>query len=47
MKQVPKGFWKKKENRINAIKRLVEGTGKKPTEITQRDFHENELVGLT
>ncbi len=46
MKQVPKGFWKKKENRVAAIKRLVEKLGKPPNEITRRDFKENKLAGV-
>ena len=40
------GHWQKKENRVKAIKRMVDDRGKKPTEITHRDFLENGLRGL-
>ena len=41
--RVPRGHWKKKENRVKAIKEMVESLGKPPTEITKKDFYENGL----
>jgi len=38
MNNTPKNYWKSKENRINAIKELVEKSGKKPSEMTTKDF---------
>jgi len=40
------GFYKKKENRIEAVKWLVEKTGKDPRNLTQNDFKKNRLRGL-
>ena len=42
----PHGFWKEKENRVEAIRWLVAKLGKGPGEITQGDFNENGLGGL-
>jgi len=43
---VPNGFWKSKENRIDAVKWLLEKTGKKPEEIDTLDLRSNNLHGL-
>ena len=42
MKQVPDGFWKKRENRVKATNWMVEETGKKPTEITRNFYYRNK-----
>ena len=46
MKHVPHGYWKERENRINAIKRLVENFKKPIEEISQKDFQKNRLGGI-
>ncbi len=46
MKQTPRGFWDKRENRVKAIKWLVEKLDKPIAEITQRDFTNGGLSGL-
>ncbi|MDI6917917.1 MAG: hypothetical protein QMC80_09010 [Thermoplasmatales archaeon] len=42
----PRGYWNKKENRVNAVKELVKKLGKKPEKITKQDFLNNALGGL-
>ncbi|MDO8339527.1 MAG: hypothetical protein Q7T16_02620 [Candidatus Burarchaeum sp.] len=44
--QTPRGFYESKENRIAAVKWLVEKLGKDPRDITVEDFHSNRLGGL-
>ncbi|HID71128.1 MAG TPA: hypothetical protein EYP29_00075 [Thermoplasmata archaeon] len=42
----PPGHWNKKENRIKAVRELVQKLGKDPKEITRKDFIENGLGSL-
>lgn len=44
--QTVKFFWKKRENRVKAIKDFVEKLGKPPTQITYKDFKDNGLGGV-
>ena len=46
MIQTPHGFYKKKENRIVAVKWLVKKLKKDPGDIIQREFNNNRLAGL-
>jgi len=46
MKNPPKDKWRFKEDRINAIKRMVKESGKQPGAITERDFKNSKLFGL-
>jgi hypothetical protein len=46
MLQTPHGFYKKKENRVAAVRWLVEKLGKDPRDITADDFQSNRLWGL-
>ncbi|MEW5936215.1 MAG: hypothetical protein AB1665_00120 [Candidatus Thermoplasmatota archaeon] len=45
-KQVPQRHWDKRENRIAAVRWLVEHLGKAPSQVTVDDFRECELTGL-
>lgn len=40
------GYWNKKENRVNAVRELVEKLGRDPGDVTRRDFVENNLGSL-
>lgn len=40
----PHGYWKNRENRIRAIRELVNKLGKAPRNITQKDFFRNGLA---
>jgi len=42
----PKGFYEKKENRVAAVKWLIEKLKKDPRDLTQEDFKDNGLTGL-
>jgi hypothetical protein len=44
--RVPRGYWTSIEHRLDAIKWLVQKTGKKPHEILKDDFINNGLGGL-
>ena len=44
MDKVPQGYWKKKENRVKAIRGMVDDLGKKPTEITRGGILINGLI---
>jgi hypothetical protein len=46
MVKVPQDYWNKKENRVNAVKKLVEGLNKPITELTKKDFYNANGVGL-
>lgn len=46
MEKTPSGIFNEKENRVNAVKWLVERLRKDPRELTYRDFKNNRLVGL-
>jgi predicted FMN-binding regulatory protein PaiB len=46
MIQTPHGFYEKKENRIAAVKWLVDKLNKDPRDLTQKDFHKNRLRGV-
>jgi len=46
MTTTPHGFYDEKENRVAAVKRLVNKIDKDPRDITAKDFEENGLVGL-
>jgi hypothetical protein len=46
MQKTPNGFFESKENRIEAIKRLVEKLKKDPRDIIKKDFYSNHLSGL-
>ncbi|MFQ5887202.1 MAG: hypothetical protein ACE5HY_00725, partial [Candidatus Hydrothermarchaeales archaeon] len=46
MHKAPQKYWTKKENRIEAVKRFVDGLNKPITDITKRDFSINGLEGL-
>jgi len=46
MKETPNRFYKKKENRVKAVKWLVENLDKDPRDITVEDFYFNRLGGL-
>jgi len=46
MAMTPMGFYDTKENRIAAVKWLIERLGKKPRDLTQDDFCKNRLKGL-
>ena len=44
---VPNGYWEESaENKVKAVKWLVDKTGKDPKDITRNDFRENGLSGL-
>jgi len=45
-KTKPSGYWNKKENRVKAVKEMLEKTGKPPSDITGKDFIRNGLSGL-
>ena len=40
------GHWNKKDNRVHAVRELVERLGKDPKDVTRRDFVENNLGSL-
>ena len=40
------GYWNKKENRVSAVKELVDKLTKDPKDITRKDFMENNLGSL-
>jgi hypothetical protein len=44
MKVVPKGYWDKKENRVDAVIHLVKKLRKNPSKITKEDFFKNGLA---
>ena len=46
MRYKPYKFWTIKKNRIGAIKWLILKTGKKPRELTAKDFYLHHLAGL-
>jgi len=46
MRYKPTGLWKEKENRVEAIKWMVERLEKPANEITRKDFKKNNLTGL-
>ena len=46
MSSAPKKFYEDKENRITAVRWLVERLGKDPREVTADDFRDNGLGGL-
>jgi len=46
MIQTPRGFYEKKENRIAAVKWLVEKLNKDPRDLTVEDFNKNRLRGV-
>jgi|GEM_PF-6133397 len=46
MPKTPQGFFDEKENRVAAIRWLVERLDKDPRDLTSEDFHSNRLVGL-
>ena len=46
MRVAPKGTWNKRKNRVEAIKRLVAKTRKKPSNITKEDFIDGGLRTL-
>ncbi|MCK4319655.1 hypothetical protein KAW38_03735 [Candidatus Micrarchaeota archaeon] len=46
MSCTPHGFYNKRENRIKAIKWLIEKLNKNPRDITTNDFFDNRLSGL-
>jgi len=46
MKKTPDGIFDIKENRVAAVKRLVEKQNKDPRDLIQEDFHNNRLGGL-
>ncbi|MCK4319658.1 hypothetical protein KAW38_03750 [Candidatus Micrarchaeota archaeon] len=46
MKTTPRSFFDKKENRVKAVKWLIEKLGKNPRDITMLDFFDNRLRGL-
>lgn len=46
MRVAPKGTWKKKKNRVEAVKRLVAKRRKKPSNITKEDFIDGGLRTL-
>ncbi|MCX6773780.1 MAG: hypothetical protein NTY68_02150 [Candidatus Micrarchaeota archaeon] len=46
MHKTPNGFFESRENRIEAIKRLVEKLKKNPRDVIKRDFYSNSLSGL-
>ncbi|MFH1630844.1 MAG: hypothetical protein ABIA21_01305 [Candidatus Aenigmatarchaeota archaeon] len=42
-KRISNGYWDNKNNRINATKWLLDHTGKKPSDLIQKDFTKNRL----
>lgn len=46
MKKTPNGFWKKKKNRVEAVKWLMDLLKKKPKDLELKDFTENGFAGL-
>lgn len=42
----PRNYWKKRENRVKAIKELIQKLGKPSSKITSTDFMKNNLGGL-
>ncbi len=46
MEVTPRGFYEKKENRIAAVKWLVQKLGKDPRDVTKNEFQANRMGGL-
>lgn len=46
MNELPRGYWKVRKNRVAAVRRFVESSGKKPAEIIADDFDDAGLSGL-
>lgn len=46
MCELPRGYWKVRKNRVAAVRRFVESSGKKPAEIIADDFDDAGLGGL-